>query len=179
MLLSLFITFFKIGIMTFGGGYAMLPILEREVIDKKGWTDRDELSSFYAISQCTPGIIAVNVATFIGEKKKGILGGIISTLGVVTPSVIIITLFSTIIEKFKSVEWVLHMFNGIRACVCVLILNSVIKLFKSSCKDAFTITLFIITLLLSVLTSISPVFFALGGAITAILMGFISRRKKK
>lgn len=179
MLWNLFITFFKIGIMTFGGGYAMLPILEREVVENKKWVDREELSSYYALSQCTPGVIAVNTATFIGEKKKGILGGIVATLGVITPSVLIITFLALFIENFKDIVWVKHIFSGIRVGVCVLILNSVIKLFKASCKDIITILLFSLTLVLSVITSLSPVLFALAGALSGILIGVIKRRKKK
>ena len=86
---ELYITFFKVGIMTFGGGYAMLPILQREVVENKGWATEAELADYYAIGQCTPGVIAVNTATFIGQKTKGVAGGIIATLGVVSPSLLI------------------------------------------------------------------------------------------
>ena len=102
--LELFLTFAKVGVMTFGGGYAMLPILQREVVDNKKWATEEEIMDYFAIGQCTPGIIAVNTATFIGQKYKGVLGGIIATLGVAFPSLIIISLLAGIIEAFSKFE---------------------------------------------------------------------------
>lgn len=126
--LDLFVTFAKVGVMTFGGGYAMLPILQREVGDNKGWATEEEMMDYFAIGQCTPGIIAVNTATFVGQKQKGILGGIVATLGLVFPSLVIISLLAGVIEAFSHLVWVQHAFAGVRICVCVLILNSVVKL---------------------------------------------------
>ena len=120
------------GAVTFGGGYAMLPILEREIVENKKWGTEEELADYYAIGQCTPGVIAVNVATFIGRKTAGNSGGVAATLGVVFPSVVIITLLAGVIEYYSSLEWVAHAFAGIRVCVCVLIFNAVLKLFKKS-----------------------------------------------
>ena len=114
---DMFVTFAKVGVMTFGGGYAMLPILQREVVEKKGWATEEELVDYFAIGQCTPGIIAVNTATFIGQKNKGVLGGIISTLGLVFPSLIIISLLAGVIYAFSHLVWVQHAFGGIRICV--------------------------------------------------------------
>ena len=128
--LDLFLTFARIGGLTFGGGYAMLPMLQREVVEKRGWATEGELMDYYAIGQCTPGIIAVNTATFIGHKNKGILGGIIATLGVVFPSLVIITIIAAFISNFAELAVVQNAFAGIRVCVCVLILNAVIKLWK-------------------------------------------------
>ena len=105
-LLELFLTFAKIGVMTFGGGMAMLPILEREVVQNKHWATEEELVDYFAIGQCTPGIIAVNTATFIGEKKRGVLGGIAATLGVVFPSLVIITVLAGLITNFSHLAWV-------------------------------------------------------------------------
>ena len=93
-LLVLFLTFAKVGVMTFGGGYAMLPILQREVVENKGWATDEELTDYFAIGQCTPGVIAVNTATFIGYRYKGLAGGILATLGVISPSIIIISVIS-------------------------------------------------------------------------------------
>ena len=119
ILLDLFITFAKIGAVTFGGGYAMLPILQREIVESKRWGTEEELADYYAIGQCTPGVIAVNVATFIGRKAAGNLGGVIATLGVVFPSLIIITLLAGVIQAYSSLEWVAHAFAGIGcACAC-------------------------------------------------------------
>lgn len=118
ILADLFLTFAKVGVMTFGGGYAMLPILQREVVETKGWVTEEELMDYFAIGQCTPGVIAVNTATFVGQKTKGILGGIIATIGVVFPSLIIISLLAGVIEAFSHLTIVQHAFGGIRVCVC-------------------------------------------------------------
>ena len=132
---ELFWTFFKIGAFTFGGGYAMLPMLQKEVVEKRGWASEEELMDYYAIGQCTPGIIAVNTATFVGQKTAGIAGGIIATLGVVFPSLIIITIIAAFIQNFSDLAIVQNAFAGIRVCVCVLILNAVVKLWKKSVVD--------------------------------------------
>ena len=124
VLWELLITFAKIGVMTFGGGMAMLPMLQREIVERKGWATEEEMADYYAIGQCTPGIIAVNTATFIGNKQKGTLGGIVATLGVVLPSLVIITLLAGVIEYYSALTWVKNAFAGIRVCVCVLIFNS-------------------------------------------------------
>ena len=102
-LLELFLTFAKVGVMTFGGGYAMLPILDRELIEKRGWATNEELMDYYAVGQCTPGVIAVNTATFLGNKLAGPVGGIIASLGVVFPSVVIITLIAGILTSFADI----------------------------------------------------------------------------
>ena len=174
---DLFVTFFKIGICTFGGGYAMLPILEREVVDKKGWATKDELLDYYAIGQCTPGIIAVNVSTFIGQKLLGVLGGVFATLGVVAPSLIIISLLAGVIEEFSHILWVQNAFGGIRICVCVLILNAVVKLYKKAVVDKATLALFIAVALGSLLTPLSPVVFVLSTAVIGILIKMLGGKK--
>ena len=168
--LDLFLSFAKVGVLTFGGGIAMLPILEREIVDNKGWASSDDLLDYYAIGQCTPGIIAVNVATFIGKKKAGISGGIIATLGIVFPSVVIITLLASIISRYASLEWIQHAFAGIRVCVCVLMFNSVVKLAKSAIIDIPTLILFAVVLISAAFTDISPVFFVLLAAAAGIIL---------
>ncbi len=177
-LLSMFFTFAKVGVMTFGGGYAMLPILQREVVDKKKWATEEELVDYFAIGQCTPGVIAVNTATFIGQKKKGIIGGIAATLGVVFPSLIIISLLAGVIEAFSHLEWVQHAFGGVRICVCVLIINAVVKLLKKSVVDWKTCLIFILVTLGSTLVDISPVIFILIAAAIGIAAKAIEGRKK-
>ena len=124
--LELFLTFAKMGVMTFGGGMAMLPILQREVVEDRHWATEEELVDYYAIGQCTPGIIAVNTATFVGQKRKGALGGIVATLGMVFPSLVIISILAGLITNFSSVTWVQDAFAGIQVCVCVLIFNAVV-----------------------------------------------------
>ena len=152
--LTLFLTFAKVGVCTFGGGYAMLPILQREVVQNKGWATDEELTDYYAIGQCTPGIIAVNTATFIGYKTKGIAGGIIATLGLVFPSLVIITIIAAFLKNFAELAVVQHAFAGIRACVCVLILNSILKLRKSTVIDRATTVIFIAVLILALIANL-------------------------
>ena len=112
-LARLFGTFAKVGVMTFGGGYAMLPILQREIVEDRHWATEEELMDYYAVGQCTPGIIAVNTATFIGQKKAGIAGGIMATLGVVFPSIVIIFLIASVLTHFADAPVVRHAFAGI------------------------------------------------------------------
>ncbi|MBQ3054105.1 MAG: chromate transporter [Clostridia bacterium] len=169
-LFDLFFTFAKVGVMTFGGGYAMLPILQREVVDNKKWATEEELVDYFAIGQCTPGVIAVNTATFVGNSKKGVLGGIVATLGVVFPSLIIISLLAGVIEAFSHLEIVQHAFGGVRICVCVLIINAVVKLFKKSVLDVKTLIIFILITLGSTFTPLSPIIFILLSAICGIAL---------
>lgn len=170
ILLDLFLTFAKIGIMTFGGGMAMLPMLQREVVDSKGWATEQELVDYYAIGQCTPGIIAVNTATFVGQKAAGVLGGVIATLGVVFPSLLIITALAGVISTVSHLPTVGHAFAGIRVSVCVLIFNSVLKLGKNSVIDAPTAAMAVLVCLLSYFTDASPVVFVLCAALAGIVI---------
>jgi len=176
-LLELFFTFAKVGVMTFGGGYAMLPILQREVVENKGWATEEELMDYFAIGQCTPGVIAVNTATFIGQKNKGFFGAISATLGVVFPSLIIICLLASVIEAFSHIALVQHAFGGIRVCVCVLIANAVVKLYKKAVVDKFTLILFLLVTLGSFFTSLSPVIFVLFAAVCGILIKTIGGKR--
>ncbi len=150
----------------FGGGFAMLPLLQREIVERKHWATEVELADYFAVGQCTPGIIAVNTATFIGSKQKGILGGVVATLGLISPCIIIISLLALCLQKFQDNEQVQHAFVGVRACVCVLILNAVIKLARSSVVDVFSAVLFITVFVLSVCFGLSP-------ALLVLLSGFI------
>ncbi len=158
-LLQMFLVFARIGGFTFGGGYAMLPMLQREVVENKKWATQEELMDYYAIGQCTPGIIAVNVATFVGYKEKGFFGAVFSTLGVITPSVIIVGIIAMFISNFQDLTVVQYAFSGIRAAVVALIASSVIKLFKKSVIDGVTGLIFIAITLLSFFTDISPIIF--------------------
>ena len=170
LLLKLFAVFAKVGVMTFGGGYAMIPILQREVVEKQKWASEEELMDYFAIGQCTPGIIAVNTATFIGQKNKGVFGGIFATLGLVFPSLVIISLLAGVIEAFSHIVWVQHAFGGIRICVCVLIVNAVIKLFKKAVIDKFSFVVFLAVALAAFFTDLSPVIFVLVAAVLGIVI---------
>ena len=167
---KLFRVFAKMGAITFGGGMAMLPILQREVVNTHHWATEEELVDYYAIGQCTPGIIAVNTATFIGQKQKGVAGGIAATLGVVFPSLVIITLLASLISNFSHLIWVRNAFAGIQVCVCVLIFNAVMKLKKKSVVDRATMVIFVLVLVGSVLLDLSPVWFVLVSALLGILL---------
>ena len=177
MLLDLFLTFAKVGVMTFGGGYAMLPILQREVVEKKGWATEEELMDYFAIGQCTPGIIAVNTATFIGQKNKGVLGGIFATLGVVFPSLVILSLLAGVIEAFSHIAWVQHAFGGIRICVCVLILDAVLKLLKKAVVDKWTLGIFALVALGGFFLDVSPILFVLAAGIAGIVLKNVGGKK--
>ena len=169
-LLDLFFTFARIGGLTFGGGYAMLPMLQREVVEKRGWCTDEELMDYYAIGQCTPGIIAVNTATFVGQKTRGAAGGIMATLGVVAPSLVIITVIAAFIQNFADLAIVQNAFAGIRVCVCVLILNAVLKLLKSSVVDKSTAVIYAVVAILATVTDLSPVVFVLLAGVMGILL---------
>ncbi len=177
-LLTLFISFAKVGVMTFGGGYAMIPILEREIVDKKGWASSEELMDYYAVGQCTPGVIAVNTATFIGTKVAGTVGGIVATLGVIFPSVVIITLIAGILTNFADIPAVKSAFAAIRVCVCVLIFNAVMKLWKGAVKDKGALILFLIVFGLSLFFDISPVVFVLFCGAAGVILSRMGVRGK-
>ncbi|WP_295751183.1 chromate transporter [uncultured Oscillibacter sp.] len=167
---ELFWTFAKMGVMTFGGGMAMLPILQREVVDNKHWATEEELTDYYAIGQCTPGIIAVNTATFIGQKYGGWAGGVTATLGVVFPSVVIISILAGLISNFADLHWVKNAFAGIQVCVCVLIFNAVWKLLKKSVVDKRTAVIFGVVLLGGLFLKVSPVWFVVGAALAGVIL---------
>ena len=176
MLLQLFLAFAKIGGFTFGGGLAMLPMMQREIVEKRGWATQDELIDYYAIGQCTPGIIAVNTATFIGCKKKGLTGGIAATFGVVAPSVVIITVIAACIQNFQDVPAVQWAFDGIRPAVVALILNAVLQVGKKSLTDIFTVLIFLTVAVLSFFTSVSPAVFVFCAGVLGILLKGGKRR---
>lgn len=182
-LFNLFFTFFKIGAVFFGGGYAMLPLLTREFAEKRGWVTEDELNDYFAIGQVTPGIIAVNVATFIGNKRKGIVGGIFATVGLVLAPVIIITLIAAVLTNFAELDVVKHAFSGIRVCVCVLIFSAIMKLWKKSVPDVTALIICIILFLVSAFgdllpIKISPVILVITAAIAGIIIKSICASKK-
>ena len=169
-LLDLFFTFARIGGLTFGGGYAMLPMLQKEVVEKRKWATEEEIMDYYAIGQCTPGIIAVNTATFVGQSTAGIAGGIFATLGVVFPSLIIITLIAAFLQNFADLAIVQNAFAGIRVCVCVLVFNAVVKLWKKSVVDKKTLVIFLIVMIGSYFTDIAPTIFVVLAGIAGILL---------
>ncbi len=177
-LLKMFLVFAKIGVMTFGGGYAMIPMLSRELAEKRDWTTDEELADYYAVGQCTPGVIAVNVATFIGSKRRGIPGGIAATLGVAFPSLVIICALAAVLSSFAQYEVVQHAFAGIRIAACALILSAKIRLLKKSVKDIAGAVIFAAVLLLSLFLKLSPVILVVASALTGIIIHCLGGAKK-
>lgn len=173
--LELIFTFFRIGCCTFGGGMAILPMLQRELVEKKGWATELEVADSFAIAQCTPGIIAVNSAVYIGQKKAGKLGGICSALGVTLPSILIIGIIAGILRQVAAIDWVGHAFAGIRACVCVIILRSAVQMGKSAIIDWGSAVIFAVVLICSAFMGLSPILLVL----LAGVCGFALRRGRE
>jgi chromate transporter len=179
LLLDLFLTYAKVGAMTFGGGNEMLPILEREMVKKKGWITSEELLDYYAISQCTPGVIAVNAATFVGYKKKGVAGAIFSTLGVITPSIIIITIIANMISFFYGNQYVQSAFKGISIAVCALVFTTLINLVKKNIKNVYGVIV-AIGAFVAIYMGVSPLWVVL--VVLSVSLGrfwIISKRSDK
>ncbi|MBQ8808092.1 MAG: chromate transporter [Clostridia bacterium] len=169
ILWELFSAFFRIGAFTFGGGYAMLSLIQKEVVENKKWATDEEVLDYYAVAQCTPGVIAVNTATFIGYKKKGVLGAAAATFGVVLPSLIIITIIAAVLQNFMQYEIVQHIFAGIRVAVAVLIINAVFTMGKKAIVDMLCVLIALLSFIVSVIfPSVSPVFIVLAAALAGI-----------
>ena len=181
-LLSLFLIFFKLGLFTFGGGYAMIPTIKEIIIEKKKWITEDELLDIIAISESTPGPIAINLATYIGYAKKGFLGSIFSTLGVSLPSLIIIFVISLFFKQFMELKYVTYAFKGIKCAVAVLIIFAGIDMLKKSKKNIFNyfivILVFLLMIIFELFGGISSIFLILIGGIIGIMITALSKRKE-
>lgn len=170
-LLDLYLTFARLGLFTFGGGYAMLPLLEREVVEKKKWASHEQILDYYAIGQSTPGIIAINTSTFCGYNVSGNIGGIVAGLGFITPSIIIISLIAKFLKSFSHLAVIQHAFVGIRIAVCALVFYSVINMVKKDANTFLKFSIFLITFFAIAVLSISPIILVMGVAIFGILLG--------
>ena len=177
-LFEIYFSFLKMGAVTFGGGYAMLPILQREVVEKKRWLASEDIMDYYALAQGLPGIIAVNVAAFVGYARRKTAGGVAAALGVVSPCVVIISAIAAFLSNFQNNPYVQHAFAGISVCVCALILNSVLDLWKKGVKDAVGLILCVGTFALMELTSVSPVLIIVAAALTGVAAGTIRAARK-
>jgi len=175
---DLYLTFAKIGLMTFGGGLAMLPIIEKEVVDNKKWETSEALYDYYAVSQCTPGVIAINVATFVGYNKRKTIGGIIASLGVITPSVIIILLIATTLMQIQNYPLVQSALKGIGIGISAILITTIYKLGKNSVKSILGIILTIISFILCYFLKVSVVWIVLGGIVLGILKARLEVNKK-
>lgn len=175
---DLFKTFFKIGAFTFGGGYAMVPLVQDEIVEKKGYITDKDFINLLAIAEATPGVIAVNTATFVGYRVAGLWGGILATLGVVLPSFTIITIISFFYETFRKIVWVDWAFSGIRAGVMVLIAGAMVKMAKKSEHNAFVYILIICSFAVAAFTEINVVYIIIGGAVTGIIRQLLMGAEK-
>jgi len=182
-LLNIYLKFFKIGAVTFGGGYAMLPILRRETVEKENWLSEEEVMDFYAIGQSMPGIIAVNVGGFIGYRRRKEAGVVAAALGVVSPCIVIITIIAACLANFQNNAYVHHALSAVSVCVCALILDSIIAMWKKGVKDIFGFALFTIMLFAMTFTEASPVLLvvisAVGGIFYKSLQGYTAEDKEK
>ena len=181
---TLFATFFRIGLFTFGGGYAMIALIEREVVERRNWISHKDMLDLLAISESTPGVIALNTATFVGAKIGGFWGALSSSIAVMLPSIIIIWAIGAVYELFGANKYVQWAFLGVRAAVAALILNAVFKVFKSVDKSVLSYSVMAVTFVLALLSvfNIIPVdivFIILGSALFGILWGYFKRKKGK
>ena len=177
-LFKIFLVFAKIGAVTFGGGYAMLPILERELVENRNWTTRDELLDYFAVGQCVPGVIAVNSATFIGYNRMGVIGGITAAAGVVFPSLVIILILAASIQNFTDYPVVIKAFEGINAVVAAIIIRAVVSFFKSGVKDIVGAVIFVLAFFISGIFNISAVYVVIGSIIVGLIAGKFGRCKE-
>ena len=179
MLWNLFSVFFKIGLCTFGGGIAMLPILEKELSEKRGWTTSEELLDYFAIGQATPGIIAVNVATFVGHKKAGIMGACTSTFGMVLPSIIIITVIAKFISNFSEIVWVQKALRGINVAVAAILTVAVYRFAQKSIKSVFGFILLQLAFVLIFIFKVNTVYVIFGSAVLGVFLAACRGEFKK
>lgn len=176
-LLELYISFFKIGGLTFGGGLAALPMLRKEIVQKKKWVEEDDLLDIYAIGQCTPGIIAVNTATFIGYKQAKSIGGIVATLGIISPSLVIIIIIASLLQNYMDNETLLHAFAGIRVVVCALMLNTMISMARKGIVGKLGLIIFIVSLAFALFSPLPNVCLVLAAGMIGIVVKTKEARK--
>ncbi len=177
-LFELFLSFLKIGALTFGGGYAMMPIMRKEVVEVKKWADDEDILKILVISESTPGVLAVNSATFIGYKIAGFKGSLVATLGVIIPSFIIISIISLFILQFKSLTLVSYAFYGIQAGVAVLIFRAALKLSKKVHFNMFAVLILTFSMLFAIFTDISVIYVLITSALLGIIYGLIVHYKE-
>lgn len=177
--LELLISFVKIGFLTIGGGYVMLPMMQSELIDKKHWITEEELLDYYAVGQSTPGIIAVNVSTFVGYKKAGVTGGIVATLGIISPSLIIITALAGVIQSIDQYPNVQKAMSGINVAVCALITDATLNFIKKGVKDFVTLLVLLASFLLIYYVKVPSYLIVLGAAFLGSITYFVKNKMKK
>ena len=176
-LIQIFFSFAKVGALTFGGGYAMLPLLQREAVERQGWLKDSDIGDYYALSQCSPGLIAVNMAVYIGYPLRGLPGALAAVLGVITPSVAVIMLLASLLQSFAHLELIGHAFSAIRTAVAALVLQSVYKLYKSGVADKPTLIIFALALIIGVLNIVNPVLVIVVAALAGMAVKAAEKRK--
>lgn len=184
LILCLFLTFVKIGLFTFGGGYAMLALIENVCVEKKKWITHDEMVNITVIAESTPGPIALNCATYVGYKQKGLLGAIAASIGVVLPSFLIIFLISLFLDNFLQIKWIASAFKGIKIAVGILIIDAGIKMIKKMKKKPLPIIILVCAFIAMLLVDVfslrfSTIFFILIAAAVGLVAFFIERQKDK
>ena len=177
MLLKLFLSFAYIGTFTFGGGYAMMPMFQRILVQKYGWLTENEMIEFFSVSQCLPGVISTNTAIFVGHKQKGILGSVAAVLGIAFPSVVLIILIASLLANFADNPIAARAFMGLRICVSVLILSTVIKLWKNAIADKVAIVIFVIVFLAAVLLSLPVAILVIAAGFSGIAIAQYRKRR--
>lgn len=175
---QLFAVFFRTGLFTFGGGYAMIAILQEELVNNRKWITNNDMLDMIVVAESTPGVIAVNTATSIGYKQRGILGAIVATLGVVLPSFLIISALSYVISAFQSNVWYQSAFKGIQACVTVLVVNAFTKMFKQIEQDAYNYIALVVAFAVATFTNFNVIFLILCGALCGLLITIIKPKAK-
>ena len=173
---TIYLTFLKIGALMFGGGYSMLPLLNRELVDRRGWTTEEEMLDYFAIAQCTPGIIAINTATFVGHKRRGFLGGLVATLGVITAPILVVLAIVALLMRFWHLPLVQDAFAGIRVAVAALIAAAILRLIRAGVKNWFGLALCIAAFVCVAVFDLSPVWVVLGAAVAGLAAGRVKKR---
>jgi chromate transporter len=176
-LIQIFLSFAKVGALTFGGGYAMLPLLQREAVERRGWLKDSDIGDYYALSQCSPGLIAVNMAVYIGYPLRGWPGALAAALGVIAPSVLVILLLAVLLQNFAQAELVGRAFSAIRAAVAALVIQSVYRLYKSGVVDKPTLVIFGAALALGLLNIVNPVLVIVASALAGLAVQALRKRK--
>ncbi len=173
---EIFIVFCKVGALTFGGGYAMLPIISKEAVDNRGWATQEEIMDYYAIGQCLPGLIAINTAVFVGDKLRGKKGGIVAAFGVALPSLVIIVLIAAVLKPFMSNPIVQKAFAGVRVAVAALIVKAIITMWKTGIKDLFAVAVFAAVFVLSAFTGTSTILIIVAAVVMGIIVKVIIKK---
>ena len=178
-LVTLYLTFCKVGVMTFGGGLAMMPMLQKELIEKRGWITDEDLIDYYAIGQSTPGIVAVNVSTFVGYKQAGIAGGIIGTAGIVTPSLIIIMVLANLISSVNDYPWVQKALSGVNVAVAALLTKVTLNFAKNTVKNVFSLAVALVSFVLVYFFKVPSFFIILGAIALGSVIHFVNSHLDK